>query len=224
LTWRRVSPCSLDHRLSSSSSPMNSSPAHSLGLDAPGQAHSRSSTRVVSPRLGYPSVRAPDIVRNLVIGVLLHYLLFIHRLHQSHHKEIHQRDHCIHLHILLYNLIRDVDSYSPETIMEEDTKIGTTETKEGREDDREEFEVSARDTVVLGIDPRSVPMVDEEIIEPVIEDSSSSSRTRDGTVRSIEDMPVNLDDAIRDFYHHMSEVRVDRIVGIETTQRQLEAD
>nr|GEY76633.1 hypothetical protein [Tanacetum cinerariifolium] len=43
-------------------------------------------------------------------------------------------------------------------------------------------------------------------------------------VRSVEDMPVDLDDAIRDFYHHMSEVRVDRIVGIETTQRQLKVD
>nr|GFD30962.1 hypothetical protein [Tanacetum cinerariifolium] len=37
-------------------------------------------------------------------------------------------------------------------------------------------------------------------------------------------MLVVLDDAIRDFYHHMSEVRVDRIVGIDTTQRQIEAD
>nr|GEU48960.1 hypothetical protein [Tanacetum cinerariifolium] len=134
------------------------------------------------------------------------------------------------------------DSYSPETSMEEDTKIETTETEDGREldivdgddvrdrievdprDDREEFEESAGDTVVLGIDSRSVPMVDEKIIEPVGGDSSSSSGTKDGTVRSVEDMPVDLDDAIRDFYHHMSEVRVDRIVGIETTQRQLEDD
>ncbi|GKE15336.1 hypothetical protein Tco_1422913 [Tanacetum coccineum] len=29
---------------------------------------------------------------------------------------------------------------------------------------------------------------------------------------------------MRDFYHHMSEVRIDRIVGIETAQRRLEAD
>nr|GFA45785.1 hypothetical protein [Tanacetum cinerariifolium] len=91
-------------------------------------------------------------------------------------------------------------------------------------DDMEEFEVSAGDTVVLGIDPRSVPMVDQEIIEPVRGDSSSSSGTRDGTVWSVEDIPVDLDDAIRDSYHHMSEVRVDKIVRIETTQRQLEAN
>nr|GFD58268.1 hypothetical protein [Tanacetum cinerariifolium] len=80
------------------------------------------------------------------------------------------------------------------------------------------------DTVVLGIDPRSVPMVDEEIVEPVGGDSSSLSGIRDGSVRSVEDILVDLDGAIRNFYHHMSEVRVDRIVGIETTQRQLEAD
>nr|GFC18269.1 hypothetical protein [Tanacetum cinerariifolium] len=55
-------------------------------------------------------------------------------------------------------------------------------------------------------------------------DSSSLSGTRDGTVRSAEDISVNLDGAIRDFYHHMSEVRMDRIVGIKTNQRQLEAD
>ncbi|GKC94594.1 hypothetical protein Tco_1160036, partial [Tanacetum coccineum] len=49
LAWRRVSPLSSDHRQSSSSSSSGSSPVHSLGLDAPDQAHSGSSTRVVSP-------------------------------------------------------------------------------------------------------------------------------------------------------------------------------
>ncbi|GJT99792.1 hypothetical protein Tco_1110131 [Tanacetum coccineum] len=59
LTWRRVSPRASDHRLSSSGSSSDSSPVHSSDLDAPDQAHSRSSTRDVSPRLGYPSRRAP---------------------------------------------------------------------------------------------------------------------------------------------------------------------
>nr|GEV91301.1 hypothetical protein [Tanacetum cinerariifolium] len=134
------------------------------------------------------------------------------------------------------------DSYSPETSMEEDTEIDTRETEDGIEldivdgddvrdhievdprDDREEFEVSAGDTVVLGMDSRSVLMVDEEIIKPVRRDSSRLSGTRDVTVRSVKGMSVDLDDAIRDFYHHMSKVRVDRIVGIRITQRQLEAD
>ncbi|GJU24838.1 hypothetical protein Tco_1163459 [Tanacetum coccineum] len=43
-------------------------------------------------------------------------------------------------------------------------------------------------------------------------------------LRSIEDMPIDLDDVVREFYHHMSEVRIDRIVMIETVQRCLEAD
>nr|GEY12648.1 UBN2 domain-containing protein [Tanacetum cinerariifolium] len=48
----------LDHRPSSSRSPTDSFPVHHSGLDAPGQAHSGSSTRVISPRLDYPPVRS----------------------------------------------------------------------------------------------------------------------------------------------------------------------
>nr|GFB71134.1 hypothetical protein [Tanacetum cinerariifolium] len=77
----------------------------------------------------------------------------------------------------------------------EDTEIDTTEIEDGRDldivdgdyvrdhikvdlrDDREEFEASAGDTVMLGIDPRSVPMVEEKIIKPVGGDSSSLSST-----------------------------------------------
>ncbi|GJV49277.1 hypothetical protein Tco_1439489 [Tanacetum coccineum] len=59
LAWRRESPHSSDHRPSSSSLSSDSSPVHSSGLDAPDQAHSGSSTRDVSPRLGYPPKRAP---------------------------------------------------------------------------------------------------------------------------------------------------------------------
>ncbi|GKC72663.1 putative reverse transcriptase domain-containing protein, partial [Tanacetum coccineum] len=87
-----------------------------------------------------------------------------------------------------------------------------------------EADTSAGDTVEVGIDPMSAPIVEEEIVEPAGEDSSDSSGTRDGIVRSFEDMPIDLDDVVRDFYHHMSEVRIDRIVGIETVQRRLEAD
>nr|GEU99759.1 retrovirus-related Pol polyprotein from transposon 17.6 [Tanacetum cinerariifolium] len=249
LAWRHVSPRSSDHRPSSSSLPTDSSPVYSSGLDEPGQAHSRSSPRVVSPRLGYPLVREPR-----------HRDSSERPLHSSSHSARPSLKRCRSLTNfipssapvmgslastradLLPPRKRFRDSYSPKTSMEEDTEIDTTKFEDGREldivdrddvidhievdprDDREEFEVSAGDTVVLGIDPRSVPMVDEEIIDPVGRDSSSSFGTRDGTVRSVEDMPVDLDDAIRDFYHHMSEVRVDRIVGIETTQRQLEDD
>ncbi|GJY39649.1 putative reverse transcriptase domain-containing protein, partial [Tanacetum coccineum] len=120
------------------------------------------------------------------------------------------------------------DSYSSEASMEEDTEVGTAEAKVGMElgsgdgidsrdrietnprdvrEDREEYEAetSAGDTVELGIDPVSALIVDEEIVEPVGNDSSDSSGTRDGIVRSFEDMPINLDDVVRDFYHHISE-------------------
>nr|GEW34328.1 reverse transcriptase [Tanacetum cinerariifolium] len=239
LAWRRVSPRSSD-RPSSSSLPTNSSPVHSLGLDAPGQAHSGSSTRVVSPRLGYHPVRAPR-----------HSEAFRSR---PSHKRYRSLADYIPSSAPVTRLLaptrtdlfpprkRFRDSYSPETSMEEDIKNDTTKTEDGREldvvdgddvrdhikvdprDDREGFEAGAGDTFVLGVDPRSVLMVDEEIVEPVEGDSSSSSGTRDGTVRLVEDIPVDLDGAISDFYHHMSEVRMDRIFGIETTQRKLEAD
>ncbi|GKC63773.1 hypothetical protein Tco_1096371, partial [Tanacetum coccineum] len=93
-------------------------------------------------------------------------------------------------------------------------------------DDTEEYEAdtSARDTVEVGIDPMLAPIVKEEIVKPAGEDSSDSSGTKDGIVKSFEDMPIDLDDVVLDFYHHMFEVGIDRIVGIETVQRRLEAD
>ncbi|GJR26148.1 hypothetical protein Tco_1102380 [Tanacetum coccineum] len=87
-----------------------------------------------------------------------------------------------------------------------------------------EADASAGDTAEVGIDPMTAPLVEEEIVEPAEEDSPNSSGTRDGIVRLVEDMPVDLGDAVRGIYHHMSEVRVDRIIGIETAQRRLEAD
>ncbi|GKD37652.1 hypothetical protein Tco_1257859 [Tanacetum coccineum] len=118
------------------------------------------------------------------------------------------------------------DSYSFEASIEEDTEIDPIETEVDMEDDTEGYEAdtSAGDMVEVGIDPMSAPIVEEEIVELAREDSSDLSSTRDGIVRSFEDMPIDLDDVVRDFYHHMSEVRIDRIVGIETTQKQLEAD
>ncbi|GJS62291.1 hypothetical protein Tco_0657075 [Tanacetum coccineum] len=139
------------------------------------------------------------------------------------------------------------DSYSSEASREEDTKIDPIETGFDMElgigdvddvrdhveidprdarDDTEEYEAdtSAGDMVEVGIDPISAPIVEEEIVDPAREDSSDSSSTRDGIVRSFEDIPIDLDDAVRDFYHHMFEVRIDRIVGIETAHSWWEAD
>nr|GEY00075.1 hypothetical protein [Tanacetum cinerariifolium] len=194
LAWRRVSPRSLDHRPSSSSSPTDSSPVHYSGLDAPGQAHSGTSTRVVSPRLGYPSSSSGDSSER--------------PLHSSSHSVGPSRKRC-----------RSPTDYVPSSTLvmgslaptradllprqsEDGGELDIVDRDDVRDhikvdprDDREEFEASAGDIILLGIDPRSV-----------------------------EDMPIDLNDAIRDFYHHMSEVCVDKIVGIETTQRQLEAD
>nr|GFB11540.1 hypothetical protein [Tanacetum cinerariifolium] len=215
LARRCVSPRSLDHHSSASSPSTDSAPVHSSRFVASDQAHSGPSTRVVSPRLDYPSVRPPR--------------------HRPSRKRCRSSADFVPSSTsvtgslaptradLLPPRKRFRDSYSPETSMEKDTEIDTTETEDGRElaifdgddvrdqvevdprDDREDFAANTVDTVMLGIDPGSVPRVDEEIVEPVEGDSSSSPSTRDGTVRSNEDIPVDLDGAIREFYHHMSE-------------------
>ncbi|GJU99340.1 hypothetical protein Tco_1328611 [Tanacetum coccineum] len=121
------------------------------------------------------------------------------------------------------------DSYSPEDSGEEHMEVDTADAEavadvgisEGvvahpedgvgmgfeiaasdvREDDEEfEVEASAADTREIAVDPL------------VIGDSSESSR---GGI-------PDLEDTIYDIVHYMSEVRIDRITEIETTQRQLE--
>ncbi|GJX70940.1 putative reverse transcriptase domain-containing protein [Tanacetum coccineum] len=69
-------------------------------------------------------------------------------------------------------------------------------------------------------------VVVEEIIEPDREDSYYSYvASRDAWLGQFEDMSIDLVSVlVCDFYNHMSEVRIDRIVGIETVQRRLEAD
>nr|GEZ73557.1 reverse transcriptase domain-containing protein [Tanacetum cinerariifolium]GEZ73904.1 reverse transcriptase domain-containing protein [Tanacetum cinerariifolium] len=176
-------------------SPMDSSPVHSLGLDAPGQAHSGSSTRVVSSRLGYPSVRAPRHSEALFCWCAAPLSTFYppttsesssgdsseRPMHSSSHSVGPSRKRC-------RSLTDFVPSSTPVT-----GSLAPTY-------------ANLLPPLVLGIDPRSVLMVDEEIVEPVRGDSSSSSGTRDGTVRSVEDIPVDLDGAILEFYHHMSEL------------------
>ncbi|GJR21110.1 hypothetical protein Tco_0969637 [Tanacetum coccineum] len=268
-----------DQHPSSSSSSLDSSPVHFSGLDASDQAHSGSSTRDVSPRLGYPPRRAPrrsEAFRRWCAALLS--TLYppttsksssgdsLERpLHSSSHSAGPSRERCrssvdsvpsstpvmgslAPTHVdLLPPRKRFRDSYSYEASIEEDIEIDPIETEVDMElgigdgddvrdhieidprdvrDDTEEYkaDTSAGDTVEVGIDPMSAPIVVEEIVEPAEEDSSNSFGTRDGVVRSFEDMPIDLDDVVRDFYHYMSEVRIDRIVGIETVQRRLEAD
>ncbi|GJR55208.1 hypothetical protein Tco_1405729 [Tanacetum coccineum] len=116
------------------------------------------------------------------------------------------------------------DSYSSEASIEEDAEVGHIETGVDMELEDVWRLTPMLEHNLISIDPMSAPIVEEEIVEPAREDSSDSSGTRDGIVRSVEDMPVDLDDVVRDFYHHMYEVRVDRIVEIESAQRRLEAD
>ncbi|GJW34676.1 hypothetical protein Tco_0057596 [Tanacetum coccineum] len=121
------------------------------------------------------------------------------------------------------------DSYSPEDSGEEHMEVDTTDaeavadigisdgvvahTEDGigmrveivasdvREDDEEfEAESSAADTREIAVDPLAIG------------DSSESSR---GGI-------PDLEDTIYDIVHYMSEVRIDRITKIKTTQRQLE--
>ncbi|GJZ14588.1 hypothetical protein Tco_0550265, partial [Tanacetum coccineum] len=235
LASRCVSPRSLDHRSSSSSSSSDSSPVYSMGLDAPDQAHSGSSTRHVPPRLCYPPRRAPR-----------HSEAFL-RWCAAPLSTLPSRKRCRSLvdyvpsstpvmgslaptrADLLPPHKRFRDSYSSESSIEEDTKINPIKIEVDMElgigdrndvrnhveidprdvrDDTEGYEAdtSTGDTVEVGIDLMSVPIIKEEIIDPTREDSSDSSGTRDGIVRSFKDMPIDLDDAI------------------ETAQRWLEAD
>ncbi|GJT55968.1 hypothetical protein Tco_0991022 [Tanacetum coccineum] len=212
---------------------------HSSGLDASDQAHSGSSTRDVPPRLCYPPRRAPrrsEAFHHWCAAPLS--TLYPPTTSESSLGDSSERP----LHSSSYSA-----RPSRKRAIEEDTEIDPIKTKVDMElgigdgddvrdhikidprdvrDDTEEYEAntSAGDTVEVGIDPMSAPIVEEEIVEPAGEDSSDSSGTRDGIVRSFEDMPIDLDDVVHDFYHHMSEVRIDRIVGIETVQRRLEAD
>ncbi|GKB06656.1 hypothetical protein Tco_0834889 [Tanacetum coccineum] len=279
LAWRRVSPRSSDHRSSSSSLSSDSSPVYSSGLDALDQAHSGSSTRDVSPRLGYPPRREPRCSKafrrscTAPLSTLYPPTTLGSSSGDSSEKPLHSASpsagpsckRCRSLvdsvpsstpvmvslaptrADLLPPLKRFRDSYSSEASIEEDTKVDPIKTEVDMElgigdgddvrdhveiepkdvrDDTEEYEAdtSAGDTVEVGIDPMSALIVEEEIVEPVGEDSSDSSGTRDGIVRSFEDILIDLDDAVCDFYHHISEVRIDRIVEIETIQRRLEAD
>ncbi|GKA23349.1 hypothetical protein Tco_0709311, partial [Tanacetum coccineum] len=249
LASRHASPRSLDHHSSSSSSSSDSSPVHSSGLDASDQAHSGSSTRVY--HLDCVTLRRENHdVRPLHSS--LHSAGPSHKRCRSPVNSVPSstpvmRSLATTRADLLPPRKRFRDSYSSKASIEKDTEIDPIEIEVDMElgigdgddvrdhvkidprdvrDDTEGYKAatSAGDMVEVGIDPMSAPIVEEEIVEPAGEDSSDSSGTRDGIVRSFKDMPIDLNDAVGDFYHHMSEVRIDMIVEIKTVQRRLEAD
>ncbi|GJZ01507.1 hypothetical protein Tco_0519468 [Tanacetum coccineum] len=99
LASRHVSPRSSDHHSSSSSSYSVFSPFILLGLDGVRSGSMDLRLEMYHPDCVTLRGELHDVVRHFVIGELLNCLLFTHRLHLSHHQEIHLRDHCIHLHI-----------------------------------------------------------------------------------------------------------------------------
>ncbi|GJV25371.1 hypothetical protein Tco_1378066 [Tanacetum coccineum] len=222
LASRCVSHRSSDHHPSSSSSSSDSLPVYSSGLDASDQAHSGSSTRDVPPRLCYPPRRAPQHSEAFRCWCAAQ-LSTLSPVDSVPSSTLVMRSLAPTRANLLPPRKRFRDSYSSEASIEEDIEIDPIETEVDIELGIGDGEI-AGDTVEVGIDPMSAPIVKEEIVEPAREDPSDSSGTRDGIVRSFEDMSVDLDDAMRDFYHYMSKVRIDRIVRIETAQRWLEAD
>ncbi|GJY32019.1 hypothetical protein Tco_0415514 [Tanacetum coccineum] len=180
LASRHASPRSPDHHSSSSSSSSDSLPVHSLGLDAPDQAHSGSSTRDVSPRLCYPPRRAPrcsEAFRRWCAAPLSTWYPPTtsessqggspeRPMHLSSHSAGPSRKRCrspvdsdiIHASYGILVLTR-ADLSPPRK--------------------------SAGDTDEVGIDPMTAPLVEEEIVEPAGEDSPDSSGTRDGIVRVV---------------------------------------
>ncbi|GKB55380.1 hypothetical protein Tco_0906133 [Tanacetum coccineum] len=245
LTCRHVSPHSSDHHSSSFSSSSDSSPVHSSGLDAPDQTHSGSLTRVASPRLCYPPRRAPrrcEVFRHWCAAPLS--TLYPPTTSESSSGDSSERPpHSSSPSVgpsrkrcrspvdfipsstpvigslapthadLLPPRKRFRDLYSSEASIEEDIEIDpmiwSWVLVMGMM-----LEIMLRLTLGMsGMTPRSMRLT------PVLE-----TRLRDGIVRSFEDMLIYLDDVMRDFYHHMSEVRIDRIVWIKTAQRRLEAD
>ncbi|GJT89948.1 putative reverse transcriptase domain-containing protein [Tanacetum coccineum] len=181
------------------------------------KAHLGSSTRDVSPRLCYPPRRAPrrsEAFRRWCAAPLS--TLYPPTTSESSSVTGSlaptRADH-------LPPRKRFRDSYSSEASLEEDAEVGLTGTGVDME-----LGIGDRDEVGdhVGIDHRDA----RDDTEEYEADASAGDTTEagNGIVRSVEDTPVDLSDAVRDFYHHMSEVRVDRIVGIETAQGRLEAD
>ncbi|GKB67806.1 hypothetical protein Tco_0929218 [Tanacetum coccineum] len=200
LASKRVSPRSSDHRSSSSSSSSDSSPVHSSGLDAfrrwcaaplstlypPTTSDSSSGDSSERPLHSSSRSAGPSCKRcRSPVDSVPSSTLIMRSLAPTRADLLPPRK-------------RFKDSYSFEASIEEDTEIDPIETKVDMElgigdgddvrdhveidhrdvrDDTEEYEAdtSAGDTVKVGIDPMSAPIVEEEIVEPAGEDSSDSS-------------------------------------------------
>ncbi|GJV50613.1 hypothetical protein Tco_1446354 [Tanacetum coccineum] len=200
LAWRHASPRSSNHRSSFSSSSSDSSSVHSSGLDAPDQAHSGSSTRDVSPRLGHPPRRAP---RQSSSGDSSE-----RPLHSSSHSARPSRKRYISL----------VDSVTSSTPVMGSLAPTLADILPPRKRFRDSYSSEAS----IGDDTEIDPIKTEVDMELGIGDGDD---VRD----HVEIDPRDVKDDTEGYEADTSagdtvEVRIDRIVGIETVQRRLEAD
>ncbi|GJW36228.1 hypothetical protein Tco_0059148, partial [Tanacetum coccineum] len=124
-------------------------------------------------------------------------------LHSSSHSAGLSRKRC-------RSLVDSVPSSTPRRILRLTTEVDMELGIGDGDDVRDRVEINPRDV--------------RDDAKEYEADTSAGDTVEDGIVRSFEDMPIDLNDDVCDFYHHMSKVRIDRIVGIETAQRRLEAD
>ncbi|GKB58214.1 putative reverse transcriptase domain-containing protein, partial [Tanacetum coccineum] len=191
LASRRISPRSSDHHPSSSSSSSDSSPSSlSFGghfvIGVPALHYSYLVSRSSESSSGDSSERP---------------------LHSSSHSARPSRKRCRSPVDSVPSSTPVIGSLAPtRAVIEEDIEIDPIKTEVDMElgigdgddvrdhvkidprdvrDDTEEYEAntSAGDTVEVGIDPMSAPIVEEEIVEPAGEDSFG---TRDGIIRRLE--------------------------------------
>ncbi|GJY79054.1 putative reverse transcriptase domain-containing protein [Tanacetum coccineum] len=182
-------------------SSLDSSPVHSLGLDASDQAYSGPSTRDCAAPLS--TMYLPTTSESSSGDSLER------PLHLSSHSAGPSR-----------KRYGSRDSYSFEASIEEDAEVGPIETGVDIElgicdgddvrdhveidprdvrDDTEEYEAdaSAGHTVEVGIDPMSAQIVEEEIVEPAREDSSDSMICRLTWIRLKADQLIASEDRAR---------------------------
>ncbi|GJY70000.1 hypothetical protein Tco_0472982 [Tanacetum coccineum] len=136
-------------------------PLHSLGLDAPDQAHSGSSTRDVSPRLCYPPRRAPrrsEVFRRWCAAPLS--TLYPPTTSKSSSGDSSERP----MHSSPHSA-RPSHSYSSEASLEEDAEVGLTTGLELIWK-RVEATPNCWRYAEVGTDLCTAPLVEEEIAEP----------------------------------------------------------
>ncbi|GJX65215.1 hypothetical protein Tco_0299558 [Tanacetum coccineum] len=252
LAWRRISHHSSD-RHSSSDSSSNSSSVHSSGCDSSGQAHSGPSTRVISPRLGYPLVRTPRCSeafmrwRSAPLSTLYPSTIsepslgsyFERSLDSCSPSSRPSRKRCRSPTVLVPSSTpadllpprkRFRDSYSPEDSGEEHIDIETADAEAVADVGISDGVVAhTEDVIGMGVEiaASDVRKDDEEF-----EAETSAEDTREIAVdplaigdssESSRGGIPDFEDTVHDIVHYMSKVRIDRITEIETTQIQLEA-